>query len=525
MRSQASLVLSLVAIHACADGVEPLDDTDELADEEQSLSGGPGTPEDAPPANSPLYYRKWDWDQLPVTKCATNPIQHDHRITLDNGRTLLVTSWMPESLYLPNKTRILELAKWADRSTKSKTPKTALSSGTNGLMSAGVNTSVQHNNWGWTDLVVVTAELVLWFDVTSAHTLTTSVSNALPNGGGGQLRGVWPIKVDGSGLLNFEDIRNTSNWAPNVFQPGTALDVRGSGVSGFITEYSADNGITYNQESDPNAYIAIHAPSASKESGSGVLYTQGFLVQAIGKFVDTRSGNDRYLVGSTDSAAGSKPGKVSSETVHRFAACDDKVYIETIWRNQETYRIGPLFSAVMVTNAYGEPNPSVRDGNLTDFQYTSSDTCIVRLREDDDQGCHTSRVDYMTYEGFEHQYRSKPSLVVAPPSMILRGRTSSTNAAATPWRLTFHPLSGIVSNSVIFAFHSTCEGGTCKMGSAHDAPLFNLKFWDGNDSRIKVSDTSALPPGFESVTSNGERRFYIAPGGKLRTRFALDFHR
>ena len=108
--------------------------------------------------------------------------------------------------------------------------------------------------------------------------------------------------------------------------------------------------------------------------------------------------------------------------------------------------------------------------------------------------------------------------------MILRGRNSS--GGPTPWRLALVPLSGIISNSVIFGTHSTnCSGTDCDMGPAHDAPLFNDKFWDSNDVRIKVPSTD-LPPGIERyVASNGERRYFIAPQANLRTRMLLDFCR
>jgi hypothetical protein len=464
-------------------------------------------------ASAATYYRSNE--SVPVVACTEAPTQHDHLITLAGNRRLLVSTWMPPSLYQGNTTRVLELARWADRSLCTTTP---LSVDCVGLMSSGYNTSPQHQSWGWTDLVVVTSKLLLWFDMTAGHPLNASYATP-PNGGGGQLRGVWALGVDGSGRLNFRDIRNSANWAPNMFLPGAtgSTSVQGSGISGFITQFSADNGVTYNLENDTNAYLAIHGPTATVEGGSGTLHAQGFLVQSIGSFVDTRADNDRYLVGATGTS-----GRVRAWTTHRFAACDDQVFLENLWRNEANNRVGPVVNILVATNAYGEPNPVVRGGNLLELGNTSPETCVVRRRWADDGGCHAGLVDFMWYAGHEQEYRARASLTVPPPTMTLWGRNGS--GGATAWRMGLHPLSGIITQGTIFDLHSMCPAGACKLIPAFDATLFNNEFWDSADPRAKVPAGTPMPPGIELVVgSNGQRTYYLQPLSTLSSRMVLRF--
>jgi hypothetical protein len=233
--------------------------------------------------------------------------------------------------------------------------------------------------------------------------------------------------------------------------------------------------------------------------------------------VDTRAENDRYLVGAPGTA-----GRVRAWTTYRFAACDSQVFLETLWRNEASNRVGPVVNVLVATNSYGEPNPVVRSGNLLELANTSPETCVVRRRWADDGGCHTGTVDYMWYAGHEQEYRARASLTVPPPTLTLRGRDGS--GGGTAWRMGLHPLSGIITQGVIFDRHSMCPGGACKLIPAFDATLFNSEFWDSADPRAKVPAGTPMPPGIELVTgSDGRRTYYLQPLGTLTSRLVLRF--
>lgn len=477
------------------------------------------TPTQTPADDLPQgYFRPSDF--LPVAACDAPPVQHDQLITLAGNRKLLVTSWMPENLYGQNADRVADLARWADRSTCSRDP---LASSCPGLMSSGFNTSPEHAAWGWTDLVVVTPRLLLWFDVTSFHPLALHEGDlALPNGGGGLLRGVWQLGLDGGNRLTFADIRNENYWAPNMLWPGSDPAIQGSGRSGFISATSEDNGITYNLEDDPNAVLTVHAPSSTlpeEGAGTGILRSEGFTVQAEGFFVDVLPRPDRYRVG----APGTQ-GYVKSRTSYQFAACDDHVYLDAIWTNEADVSIGPVVNIVWVVSAYGEPNPNsdYQNANLIDFEYTSPETCVVRTRYADTPDCQTHRVDYNAFPGHEQEYMSRANLDVPPPSMITRGR--DTSGGATAWTFGLHPLSGVVSLGVIFDVHTACfTPDDCRLASAFDAPIFNAVLWDSQDVRITVPDWERLPEGIERVTIGQTHAYFITPHGELRVRLLMQF--
>ena len=455
---------------------------------------------------------------FPINACDSPPIQHDQQITLRGNRKLLVTSWMPEGVYENNTERIPDLVRWADQSTCSFTP---LKSKCTGLMGAGYNTSPQHKEWGWADLVVVTSRLLLWFDSTSAHPLSATY-NAIPNGGGGQLRGVWKLDLDKEKHLIFSDMRNKDSWAPNMLLPGATPTIQGSGLSGFISATSEDNGITYNLEGDANAVISVHAPSSTLPADStepGIMRSNGFTVQILGHFVDVRPQKDHYLVGDSKTQ-----GHIEAITSYQIAACDDLVYLDSIWRNETTHPIGPVVNINWATNVHGEPNPDTdhRNANLIDFDNTAPETCIVRTRYADSQGCHTGRVDFNSLAGHEHEYLSRPNLFVTPPSMTLRGVDSE--GKATSWTFGIHPLSGIMSLGVIFDLHSNCvKGGKCLLVVAHDATIFNKIFWESKDPRIRIQDWERLPQGIERVTIGNIHEYFIRSQGELRSRQVMQF--
>jgi hypothetical protein len=440
---------------------------------------------------------------LPFAACDEPPVQHVQLLTLPGSRNLLVTSWMPESLYEQNTERVLDLVRWADRSTCSDYP---LTSNCSGMMSSGYNTSQEHTEWEWNDLVVITPRLLLWFDVTSFHALHADYL-ALPNGGGGLLRGVWQLGEDAPHRMNFLDVRNGNNWAPNLLLPGSEPNMQGSGLSGFISATSEDNGIAYSLENDPNAVLTVHAASSALGGGRGILYSEGFTVEATGHFVDGRPRSDRYLVGDSGTQ-----GHIKSRTTYQFAACDDRVFLESVWSNESDNSIGPVVNINWSTNVYGEPNPNsnYQNGNLIDFEYTSPETCVVRTRYADTPDCQTGRVDYNTFQGHEQEYLSRANLDIPPPSMIMRGRDSS--GAATSWAFGLHPLSGIVSLGVIFDVHSAClTPGNCQLVSAFDVNIFNVVSWDSPDTRLTVPDWERLPQGIERIKNAYKPYEYLSP--------------
>jgi len=450
---------------------------------------------------------------VPVRSCGGGSAleQRDTVIDLPGGRPTLITTWMPGDVYARNAARAAELVRWADRSMCSTTP---LSASCNGLFSTGERSPAQPS---FADLVVVTPRLLLWFDLSSAHRLDTP-SRALPNGGGGMLRGAWALATDASGLLNFADIRNGENWAPNALLPGALPTARGvmqgGGLSAFITDIAEDTGETHNLENDPDVTLTHHAPSALVEGGTGTLHDEGLLVQAVAHFVSTRPVGDRLLLGRAGTS-----GRVRGLTTYRIAACDDQVLVESIWTNESAGRVGPVVNMVLATNVFGEENHGTYAGNLLEFSDTRAATCVVRTRHADTSGCHTERVDYRELAGNEHAYQSRAALADPPPTMSMLGRLPSGDASG--WALAVQPLQGITSLATIFDLHSQCWDDGCDMVAGHDISVFNSFFWETEDTRLAVPDRGALPPGIEREGTE----YFLAPGANVVSRMALRFSR
>ena len=431
------------------------------------------------------------------------PVQVNSIVDVGNRRPTLVTSWLPSASTRTNEKRVKDLVRWADRSTVSTSP---TSSSAQGHMSKGY-ASATHTQRGYPDHVVVTRNLLLWFDYTPERPLNDP-GNVTPNGGGGQLRGVWALTTDAKGILGFRNVRPTG-WAPNQLLAGAdGRGVTGSGVSGFITEYIEDNGVTYNVENDTASFLAVNAPLASRaaESDGATLRDEGLLVQAVGRFVDTRPRSDRYVIGSSTAS-----GRISSTTTYRLPACDDLVFIETSWRNESPNRIGPLANIVNAVNHYGEYVADRADANILALAEISPDTCVTRFASADTHMCHAGPEDYRSL-GVEHGYRSKTSFLTPPPTMSLRARR--TDGVAVNPEVRLHALSGAISNAVIFNTHSASH-----LIPAYDITYFNRTFWENADPRYASPSYDSLPNGIERT----DGRYYFSAARTMTTRYALRF--
>jgi len=461
----------------------------------------------ATPLSASAAYSRTN-DSVSVNSCNSDSMsQWDNVTYIGHSRFVLVSTWLPSSLSTTaNKDRAKTLAKWADRTMR----KQKVSHNSGGSVSRGYAPS-EHTNNGYKDYMVITKNALYWFDYSAQGQLSDS-SQLLPNGGGGQLRGVWPLTVDGSGLLNFRNIRNASNWAPNQLLPGAdGANVQGSGVSGFLTEYQEDNGKTYNVENDQNAYLAYHQPlSTGIAGGSGTLKDEGFFVQSVGKFVDTEPGGDRYSVGN-----GPNTGYVKAVTSYRIAGCDDKIFIESSWTSESFNKIGPLANVVSATNTYGEYVINRYGSNLVQFSDTNPNTCVTRNTYSDTYTCSTGQEDYRDLLQ-EHVYRSKPNYDIAPPAMKFLSRF--TNGSSANPSLRVYPLSGVSSMAAIFDTHSLTN--PTKMVAANDITYFNRSFYEPPvDSRYAVPNYNILPSGMERVGDD----YFLSPEQNMTSRYMLEF--
>lgn len=450
------------------------------------------------------------YESVAINSCNSAMLQDDQITDIGHGRSVLVSSWLPSHISFANSQRVKDLAKWADRTMVSFNP---LSSSDEGLMSRGYAPD-EHTSSGYKDYIVITQNALYWFDFSAASYLGDP-NPVLPNGGGGQLRGVWPLKLETGNdlnLLNFRNIRNANNWAPNQLLPGAnGNNLQGSGVSGFITEHQADNGKTFNIENDENAYMTYYQPlSTGIAGGSGTLRNEGFFVQSVGKFVDTEPGGDRYSIGSS-----STTGHVRSTTSYRIAGCDDKIFIESSWTSESLIKIGPIANVLSAINTYGEKVLDVYGNNIVAFDDTGPQTCITRNTYEDTECCHIGAEDFRALNK-EHVYRSRPSFDVAPPTMTMLSGASivdSTNPS-----LGHYSLSGVSSVAIVFDTHSLTK--PTLLVPAFDLTYFNRSFYKSQspvDHRYEAPDNS-LPYGLESDGIN----YFLSPLQNMTMRYVLE---
>ncbi|MEZ4749854.1 MAG: hypothetical protein R3B54_04290 [Bdellovibrionota bacterium] len=194
--------------------------------------------------------------------------QHDEIFALaPTGRPVLGIYWAPRSFYAAHKARMRNLFDWAAHSICSETP---INSVCDGLVNKGVRNVTN----GYEDVMVITPRMLLWFDRTSAYPMTAGVS-AIPDGGGGRLRGIWLLHLDATGNLNFEFPAN-HNRGVNEFLPGALFPypaapdslMHGGGFSTFVTLGVEYTGHTGNSENDSSSTMTIHAPQAMIEPGA-----------------------------------------------------------------------------------------------------------------------------------------------------------------------------------------------------------------------------------------------------------------
>jgi hypothetical protein len=446
---------------------------------------------------------------VPTVSCKTTLTQRDEIIDVGDGRPTLATAWMPTAMLAVNTGRIRDLVTWADRSTVSSTPLGSQATGLVGLTTGTSKASVGARGWG--DYFLVTPSLLLWFDFTARTDYRT------PNGGGGQIRGIWPLQIDASGLLNFKHIRNAFNWAPNELLPGAnAAGIQGSGLSTFITNQAQDNGVTFNLENDPSATLTEHRPIALAETGSGTLHDEGFYIRVDGRFAAAVPAGtvptDAFLVGVAPTT-----GRVSARTTFRVAACNASIVQQTTIANSTSSPVGPVNQVLLASNQLGVLNGGIRTANVLSFTRTEPATCVAETRDlNNTSGCITSAQDYTALPNNirgnrpEVEFLSKPHRSVAPPIVQL----SPAPQGAAGSTLTANALNGILSIGVIYDTHSLINS----LVVALDAELFNAEYWRTADGRLQIADRT-LPAG---ITLSGSD-FFLAPSSVMSTELALGF--
>ena len=123
------------------------------------------------------------------------------------------------------------------------------------------------------DVIVCTPSMILWFDKTSDGSATT-------NGGGGMLRGIWPIYYDGSSY-QFERVVNANYYSPNYLYTGSVPGAKGSGIS-LLANYgkNQDNGFALAIEHED--IVSMGATGATVNE-AGQPYDGGVFVQFSGQ--------------------------------------------------------------------------------------------------------------------------------------------------------------------------------------------------------------------------------------------------
>jgi hypothetical protein len=468
------------------------------------------TPTSTTPDISPAALYGIPRSVLPAASCNATLTQRDEIVDIGNARPTLATAWMPTAMLTTNTGRIRDLVTWADRSTVSSTPLSSQATGLVGLTTGTSKAPVGAKGWG--DYFLVTPSLLIWFDFTARTDYRT------PNGGGGQIRGVLPLQVDGSGLLNFKDIRNASNWAPNELLPGAnAAGIQGSGMSTFITSQAQDNGVTFNLENDPYATLTEHRPVALAEAGTGTLHDEGFYVRVDGRFAAAMPTGtvpaDPYLLGTAPTTGG-----VNAQTTYRIGACNATIVQQTAITNSTSSLVGPVNQVLLASNQLGVLNGGTRTANALSFTRTDLATCVAETRDlNNTSGCITSAQDYTALPNNssgnrpEVEFLSKPNRSVAPPIVQLGPVPQGSAAGST---LTANELNGVLLLGVIYDTHSLANS----LVVALDAELFNAEYWRTADARLKIADRT-LPAG---ITQSGSS-FSIGPSAVMTTELALGF--
>ncbi len=261
----------------------------------------------------------------------------------------------PSSL-APELSRMQWLAGMADRSQVTTTPLTSTASG---LIASG-------------DVIVVNASNLFWFDITNTGSSST-------NGGGGLMRGWWPLVRDGSAQINFERIVNTSNYAPNYFFPGSKVGLQGSGISLLGNYTNIDDGNTWAIEHDAAA-ISTSSTGQSITDG-GIFHHDGVFVQFQGYLcnspnVTLPAGIDSAC--DVDKRSGIE-GRVQYTLTYRIPSVGNE-FKQEITLEVKQNQFGPIATMVVSNNLPGYENnsiylgssPALNNVNLTQLNASST---------------------------------------------------------------------------------------------------------------------------------------------------------
>lgn len=226
--------------------------------------------------------------------------------------------------------RISWLVEMADRSTVTTNP---LNQDLDGLISPG-------------DIIVCTNKMLMWFDLTNDGSGTT-------NGGGGMLRGLWQLHLDGSNNLNFKRIINAYNYSPNLLYAGSKPGLQGSGIS-FLGNFGAnvDNGVTWGIEHEQSPVVTPFTGVSISSVDNGPYHNEdGVFVQIqgrIGSGILAPGIDSRY---DTDARAG-YIGSTTYTLTYRIPASLNE-FKQEISLNVVSNNFGLLGTAVISNNLAG----------------------------------------------------------------------------------------------------------------------------------------------------------------------------
>ena len=196
------------------------------------------------------------------------------------------------------------------------------------------------------DVVVVTPSMILWFDATTSGNPTT-------NGGGGMLRGIWPI-VWRDGYYHFERLVNDRYYSPNYLYTGTVpgSQASGSGIS-LLMNYGAnvDNGVVLAIEHENGSVtgtatgLTINEPGGFGHGGVYVQFT-GYLKNSPGSYPNA------YIQSATDSDPSGVVGATSYVLTYRVHPTE-REFRQEISLTVQAGTLGPLGTMVVSTNLPG----------------------------------------------------------------------------------------------------------------------------------------------------------------------------
>ena len=162
------------------------------------------------------------------------------------------------------------------------------------------------------DVLVFTQDALYWLDMTCDRLRTT-------NGGGGLLRGCWPLKAGEGGALGFAV--SIDGYAPNLFAAGAKPGQQGSGISllGNYGQSNVDNGFGLAIEHETSPELTEQTGMAFSQDGK-----EGVTVQISGLLANSSGAEEELAAHGLDSRydVDTRPGlegRVAYTLTYRFS--------------------------------------------------------------------------------------------------------------------------------------------------------------------------------------------------------------